>query len=74
MAAQAEEKDWSETVENVATLDQKGDGDDVGFVENTIEEKKLVRKVDLYLMPTIWVLYCLSYMVSRKCPRCLAQN
>jgi len=34
------------------------------FEEKTAEEKKLVRKVDLYLMPTIWVLYCFSYMVS----------
>jgi hypothetical protein len=35
------------------------------FEEKTEEEKKLVRKIDLYLMPTIWVLYCLSYMVNR---------
>jgi hypothetical protein len=26
------------------------------------EEKKLVRKVDLFLMPTIWIMYLLSYM------------
>lgn len=26
------------------------------------EEKKLVRKIDLYLMPTIWLMYLLSYM------------
>lgn len=44
------------------------------FEEKTEEEKKLVRKVDLYLMPTIWVLYCLSYMVSRKCPYCMAKS
>lgn len=29
------------------------------------EEKKLVRKIDLFLMPTIWLMYLLSYMVSR---------
>jgi hypothetical protein len=34
------------------------------FEEKTEEEKKLVRKIDLYLMPTIWVLYCFSYMVD----------
>ena len=28
------------------------------------EEKKLVRKIDLFLMPTIWLMYLLSYMVS----------
>lgn len=33
------------------------------FEEKTEEEKKLVRKIDMYLMPTIWVLYCFSYMV-----------
>ncbi|KAL1632421.1 hypothetical protein SLS56_003663 [Neofusicoccum ribis] len=26
------------------------------------EEKKLVRKIDLFLMPTIWLMYLLSYM------------
>ena len=33
------------------------------FEEKTEEEKRLVRKIDWYLMPTIWVLYCFSYMV-----------
>jgi hypothetical protein len=28
------------------------------------EEKKLVRKIDLFLLPTIWLMYLLSYMVS----------
>jgi len=27
------------------------------FEENTAEEKALVRKIDLYLMPTVWLLY-----------------
>lgn len=27
------------------------------------EEKRLVRKVDMFLLPTIWVMYLLSYMV-----------
>jgi len=26
------------------------------------EEKALVRKIDLYLLPTIWIMYLLSYM------------
>jgi hypothetical protein len=29
-------------------------------------EKKLVRKIDLYLMPSVFVLYLLSYVVSFK--------
>ncbi len=31
------------------------------------EEKKLVRKIDLYLLPTIWLMYLLSYMDRTKC-------
>ncbi|TKA78638.1 hypothetical protein B0A55_02668 [Friedmanniomyces simplex] len=43
---------------------------DVEFVEERMsqtmeqdkEEKALVRKIDLYLLPTIWIMYLLSYM------------
>lgn len=31
------------------------------------EEKKLVRKIDLFLLPTIWLMYLLSYMDRTKC-------
>lgn len=64
MAARAEDKNWAETVDNLATMDSKHDVEEAAFIENTDEEKKLVRKVDMFLMPTIWVLYCFSYMVS----------
>ena len=30
------------------------------------EEKKLVRKIDLYLLPCIWLMYLLSYMDRTK--------
>ena len=30
------------------------------------EEKMLVRKIDLYLLPTIWLMYLLSYMDRTK--------
>lgn len=30
--------------------------------ERAAEEKKLVRKVDLWLLPCVWVMYLLSYM------------
>jgi hypothetical protein len=30
------------------------------------EEKKLVRKIDLFLLPTIWLMYLLSYMDRTK--------
>jgi hypothetical protein len=75
-------RDEAEAIGNITTTDPKQDAvlseqksiDDsdvkivaAPFEEKTDEEKKLVRKVDLYLMPTIWVLYCMSYMV-RKAP------
>ncbi|KAL4949638.1 major facilitator superfamily domain-containing protein [Aspergillus filifer] len=33
-----------------------------GYVPGTDEEKRLVRKIDLYLLPCIWIMYLLSYM------------
>lgn len=30
------------------------------------EEKALVRKIDLFLLPTIWLMYLLSYMDRTK--------
>jgi hypothetical protein len=38
---------------------------DEELVEGTEEERKLLWKIDLYLMPAIWVLYLFSYMVSQ---------
>lgn len=32
------------------------------FVPGTAEEKKLVRKIDCYLMPMLWVMYILNYV------------
>jgi hypothetical protein len=37
--------------------DRSVHGDDM-----VAEEKALVRKIDLFLMPTIWLMYLLSYM------------
>jgi hypothetical protein len=34
--------------------------------ELAMEEKKLVRKIDLFLLPTIWLMYLLSYMDRTK--------
>lgn len=33
---------------------------------STSEEKALVRKIDLTLLPTIWVMYLLSYLDRTK--------
>ena len=32
------------------------------------EESRLVRKIDMFLLPTIWLMYLLSYMVSSFTP------
>jgi hypothetical protein len=39
--------------------------DERGYVSGTKEERALVRKIDAYLVPSVWVLYMFSYMVSR---------
>lgn len=33
------------------------------YVPDTEEERKLVRKIDIFLLPAIWGMYLLSYMV-----------
>lgn len=33
-----------------------------GYVPGTEEEKRLVRKIDLHLMPILWVMYILNYI------------
>ncbi|KAH9892113.1 major facilitator superfamily domain-containing protein [Xylariomycetidae sp. FL2044] len=32
------------------------------YVPDTEEERKLVRKIDLYILPCMWIMYLLSYM------------
>lgn len=48
----------SHEVENVDTIEA------VPFTDE--EEKALVRKIDLTLLPTIWVMYLLSYLDRTK--------
>jgi hypothetical protein len=40
--------------------------ENVGLTWTLEEEKKLVRKIDLMLMPMIWFMYLLSYMDRTK--------
>ena len=64
MAAYPEDEKTSiERVDDIATMDSKMNDINSAFIEKTDEEKQLVRKIDLFLMPTIWILYCFSYMV-----------
>ena len=64
------EKEFSETVE-------VQDGSIGGITWTPEEEKKLVRKIDLLLLPTIWIMYLLSYMDRTKYApsrRCIHHN
>lgn len=36
------------------------------YVPGTEEEKKLVRKIDLFILPMMWLMYLLSYMDRTK--------
>ncbi|KAK8118102.1 MFS transporter prlL [Apiospora kogelbergensis] len=36
------------------------------YVADSEEERKLVRKIDLYILPTMWIMYLLSYMDRTK--------
>jgi hypothetical protein len=36
------------------------------YVPGTPEEKKLVRKIDLYILPMMWFMYLMSYMDRTK--------
>lgn len=36
------------------------------YVPGTDEEKKLVRKIDLHILPMMWFMYLLSYMDRTK--------
>lgn len=36
------------------------------YVPDTEEERQLVRKIDLYILPTMWLMYLLSYMDRTK--------
>lgn len=52
-------EDLDQTVDHVQELG-------TSYVPDTEEEKRLVRKIDLFLLPTIWLMYLLSYMDRTK--------
>ena len=47
-------------------MDQKQRQAIEAYVPDTEEERKLVRKIDSFLLPTIWLMYLLSYMDRTK--------
>lgn len=63
-------KDQSTEIEDVgrkSPIDTYENSEEYGdYVPGTDEEKKLVRKIDLFLLPTIFLMYLLSYMDRTK--------
>jgi hypothetical protein len=55
------EKDSKEAPMVYDEIESSSDGP-VTITWTPEEEKKLLRKIDLFLMPTIWIMYLLSYM------------
>lgn len=55
-----------ETKDMDATKHLEYESPATGLTWTPEEEKKLVRKIDLYLLPTIWLMYLLSYMDRTK--------
>lgn len=59
-------------VEDAAAHEQPNTMDSFTFEEETEAEKKLLRKIDMFLLPTIWLVYLLSYMVGESLHQCNA--
>lgn len=59
------DKESSSIVEDAVTGVHPRTTEGFTFEEDTPEEKKLLRKIDMFLLPTIWIVYLLSYMVRR---------
>lgn len=62
----------SQHVDNI--IDEKGPSQIAWDGETLIQEKRLVRKLDLTLMPMVWVLYLFNYLdrnnIARDIPPC----
>ena len=53
-------------LENKSVIHQVEEQAHVGMDFTQAEEKQLVRKIDLFLLPTIWLMYLLSYIDRTK--------
>jgi hypothetical protein len=61
-AGYAKEADKEATISDIEHLEESRDQQEW----TAEEEKRLVKKVDLFLLPTIWIMYLLSYMDRTK--------
>jgi hypothetical protein len=69
MASHTNVKDGLSEVENLERTKSDIQELEDTYVPGTDEEKKLVRKIDLFLLPTIFLMYLLSYMDRTKYAR-----
>lgn len=69
-AAPQKEKEKLHLEGDAATHEDPTITDDPTFEENAEAETKLLRKIDMCLLPTIWLVYLLSYMVSQFMHHC----
>lgn len=60
MGAELEHDDAASKHKEMADMEAGGDAID------PIAEKKLVRKIDLLILPCMWIMYLLSYMDRTK--------
>ena len=58
--------DFESTLKDVSSQEIENVNITEGVSFTTEEERALVRKIDLTLLPTIWVMYLLSYLDRTK--------
>lgn len=63
---QQDEKETINAMEIEGGLPKAPGASASGYIPDTPEERKLVRKIDMYFMPTMWLMYLLSYMDRTK--------
>lgn len=60
-----EKEQMSHDIEHADVVLKDEQGPDE-YIPDTEEERKLVRKIDLYILPMMWIMYLLSYMDRTK--------
>lgn len=68
MATTTDNLEKAEYLEHDDVVAKKGNAETEWdeYVPGTDAEKKLVRKIDLFLLPMMWIMYLLSYMDRTK--------
>ena len=66
MATDNQEKQEYLEHDDMVTKGNEASSQEDDYVPGSPEEKKLVRKIDLFLLPMMWIMYLLSYMDRTK--------